>query len=775
MESLAALGLASNVVQFVDFTSKLISTAHTLYISATGTTAENTELELLAKHIRALADNACPSTTASPAGSDPLHDLAKQCRDVADEVLLLLDSFVVRGHRRTWKSIHAALRSARHAAQMDAILKRLDRISSQLRSHLIIRGQRDISSKLDVLEMENRRLGAARTHDLEDLRKQIGAMFAQLETARDQDRTALNNTLSLLCPSAEQVLRFTHEQQILEALRFEGMDDRHIAIHPAHQHTFSWIFESAADSGPPLTSSQVGTPVDFVDWLKADDPIFWVSGKPGSGKSTLMKYLCSHHMLKESLKVWAGKHDLVVAKYFFWDLGKDELQKSQVGLLRCILYQIFRRHPNLMQQAFPADHDIDLHSVKSRGNDITLSVELLLSAFRFMGTDLEKSQFKFCFLIDGLDEYHGKPADIIRLIEILKGLPQVKICVSSRPWNEFETAFGSLDTRRIYMENLTRGDIDRYVRDTFERDPSFRDLREDDDGVCEELINEIVKSAKGVFLWVRLVVQSLLEGITNADRMIDLRRRLISLPTDLEEYFKRIVFTVDPFYRQQTAHFFQVTIHAPTTLPLMFYWFMDQEDPVCYATKLEICPLSMQATNRRLKQTRKRLNACCKGLLEVQFYDDAADLAESSLSSSVFFNWKVDFLHRTAKDFLLTDNMQKQMGEWALKGFDPRDYLCAALLAHVKCTPQEEEYFSESGPVQKLRDRIGGAHMLDAWDKKQGWEPFLKKVDEAIQQQRQNCGIMAVEGDRGSRSVGQKPANKSSLAAGFFQRIWRFW
>jgi hypothetical protein len=46
------------------------------------------------------------------------------------------------------------------------------------------------------------------------------------------------------------------------------------------------------------------------------------------------------------------------------------------------------------------------------------------------------------------------------------------------------------------------------------------------------------------------------------------------------------------------------------------YWFIEQDDPN-FAMKLEVQPLSMQKTNLRLKLMRKRLNACCKGLLEV--------------------------------------------------------------------------------------------------------------------------------------------------------------
>jgi hypothetical protein len=61
---------------------------------------------------------------------------------------------------------------------------------------------------------------------------------------------------------------------------------------------------------------------------------------------------------------------------------------------------------------------------------------------------------------------------------------------------------------------------------------------------------------------------------------------------------------------------FLVTLVARNTLPLLAYWFIEQDDPN-FAMKLEVQPLSMQKTNLRLKLMRKRLNACCKGLLEV--------------------------------------------------------------------------------------------------------------------------------------------------------------
>ncbi|KAK1756510.1 hypothetical protein QBC47DRAFT_445089 [Echria macrotheca] len=740
MESLVALGLASNVIQFVDFASKLISTAHTLYVSSTGSTAENAELEVLATHIRALADSFCPHAAVATSNAisnttrgnapapkpDALHDLASQCRHVADQLLALLASFTVQGRHRTWKSMRTALRASHRSAEMDSILARLDRISSQMAMHVVFGGLKDIAGQMEVLRTENKRLGATRNNDINQLEKAVRTMLSRLSEVRADPSTAPQSQREALVPfsaTAAKVLQYSHEQQILRGLYFEGMDDRR---------------------------------------------------KPGSGKSTLMKYLCNHPMLAHNLKAWAGARQLFIAKYFFWNLGKDILHKSQIGLLRALLYQILRLHPDLLRVAFPSSRDDG--GLPGTG-DVTdsadpLSIEGLLSAFKRIKTGLFTSQIRLFFIIDGLDEYHGKPIDIIRLLEILQDSPHIKVCISSRPWNEFENAFGRRESRRIYMERLTRSDIENYVRDTFDGDPSYRELRDDDDGICDELVGEIVNEAKGVFLWVRLVVQSLLEGITNEDRMVDLRRRLRSLPADLEEYFRRIVFTVDPFYRQQTAHFFRVTIEASVTLPLIMYWFMDQEDPVQYAVKLDVSPLIMQATNRNLKQARKRLNACCKGILEVQYYD-SDEAAENSLSSSVLFNWKVDFLHRTARDFLLTENMSNQLVEWTAGGCDPHASICAAIICLAKVAPQEEEYFVPGGPVTKLRDPfIVHCNLLGCEDMSRfGVWPPPGALEKIIDAQRRRCG-MVVEMDDSRMGVKKFPA---FMGKDFFQKVWQFW
>ena len=188
-------------------------------------------------------------------------------------------------------------------------------------------------------------------------------------------------------------------------------------------------------------------------------------------------------------------------------------------------------------------------------------------------------------------------------------------------------------------------------------------------------------------------MRSLLEGLTNADRIVDLQRRLRLLPSDLNEYFERILFTVDNFYRKETAQMFQVTLIARDTLSLMSYWYMDQE--ASFLENLKARPLSQEIIDGRLAQMRKRLNACCKGLLEVQS-------VESSGGQEDFFYLKVDFLHRTVRDFLRDPDMHNMLGKWVGTDFDANIAICQSLLAQVKTAPQDGDYYIVGGALANI-------------------------------------------------------------------------
>lgn len=145
----------------------------------------------------------------------------------------------------------------------------------------------------------------------------------------------------------------------------------------------------------------------------------------------------------------------------------------------------------------------------------------LSAAFDVIKRDL--SATKYCFFVDGLDEYDGDQTEIITILKGLATSPNIKICRSSRPWNHFMEAFGTDSSRMLRLQELTRDYILLYVENTLEEDSRFALLAEEDPR-CNKLAQEIVENAHGVVLWVLPIVRSLLRSLTHADDIYDLSK-----------------------------------------------------------------------------------------------------------------------------------------------------------------------------------------------------------------------------------------------------------
>jgi hypothetical protein len=131
---------------------------------------------------------------------------------------------------------------------------------------------------------------------------------------------------------------------LLESLRYTSMKMRENSISHAYVGTYGWMFDSVDEA--------VHLNAGFVDWLCSNDDIFWVTGKPGCGKSTLVKLIATDERTSKSLESWAEGSKVVVVSHYFWHAG-HELQKSQEGLLRSLLYEILSECPDLIPLACP--------------------------------------------------------------------------------------------------------------------------------------------------------------------------------------------------------------------------------------------------------------------------------------------------------------------------------------------------------------------------------------------------------------------------------------
>lgn len=136
---------------------------------------------------------------------------------------------------------------------------------------------------------------------------------------------------------------------VLGHLQFVGIDDRHEEVEKNFSETFEWAY-SDLKSDRPWTN--------LSSWLQGDNSIYWVCGKAGSGKSTLMRYLFDNSRTMDDLRLWSGDMQLELAAFFFWNSGTTE-QRSQAGL-RSLLFRILRQRTHLIPHALPELWDFEM-------------------------------------------------------------------------------------------------------------------------------------------------------------------------------------------------------------------------------------------------------------------------------------------------------------------------------------------------------------------------------------------------------------------------------
>jgi hypothetical protein len=348
------------------------------------------------------------------------------------------------------------------------------------------------------------------------------------------------------------------------------------------------------------------------------------------------------------------------------------LQKTTEGLLRSILMQMLHQAPHLTEYACS-----ERWTAPFANSFYPWTREELYSALKVVGTKPDV-MLRFCLFIDGLDESTDDHQDLVDMISDMATWPNVKICTSSRPWGVFATQFEA-NNHKLYLQDLTSGDISRYVDDKLSEAPRFRQLQAADEDLAQSLISEITTKAQGVFLWVYLVVRSLLRGFTNEDEISDLQNRLAELPSELEEYFHRMFSTLENVYKQRAARIFLTMAYEGTSFPLLTFYFLNFDDE---PTPLPCEPLPLvrdwpnvdKHKSDALMKKKKQLVAQCKDFIFVAAVDNSPPLFEE----------RVSFLHRTVVDYFATLLVQQQLRDFAGHYFNPRIVMLDAYLRQAR-------------------------------------------------------------------------------------------
>ncbi|GKZ40081.1 hypothetical protein AbraIFM66950_002273 [Aspergillus brasiliensis] len=394
-----------------------------------------------------------------------------------------------------------------------------------------------------------------------------------------------------------------------------------------------------------------------------------------------MKFASKHPETIAALDKWANGETLITASFFFWNQGLA-MQKTQLGLFQSLLYQVLRAAPELVSVLCP-DHEID------EGWEI----DDLKQTFQLLSRQ-KILPVKFCFFIDGLDEYNGEEEDILEVLNNLASSPNVKICTSSRPWPAFEEAFADLQ-RTLAVQDFTLDDMKSYVRDRLAEHPKFLTLQQEDSR-CTKLIAQIAETSQGVWLWTYLVTNDMRSLIAHNEKYEMLHRTLESFPPRLEEYFANIIERRNPAFREEMCQIFLITAEAVQPVPiLLFTYLQPQIQNAKYAINYDIMPISKWEVDDNYFDWRHQLHNRCGDLLRIE--------CENEIDN--FFRYRVDFLHRTVRDFL-RDNHDGKLREGAGLTFNPTSSLCHLTLVLLKRFPVHNEFRANINRIIQLVDEI---------------------------------------------------------------------
>ena len=462
----------------------------------------------------------------------------------------------------------------------------------------------------------------------------------------------------------EQMQRSQQQRKhFLDSLTFPETNLRMNEIAASHRDTFQWIFDDG-------TKGPWGS---FTTWLRGVEPVYWIHGKPGSGKSTLMKFLANASRTRDCLTDWYPNERVLIVTYYFW-LSGSHIQRSLKGFLCSIIRQTIVNDERLLDTLL--DEQPKLLEKRNINDWDPEELQILLTRLTLTRT------LPVCYFIDGLDEYdQGDDVErVLSLIEKISSAGKNKFCVSSRPENYLSNRLSRHPQLRL--QDLNAADMKTLICDELSNARSKCNPAQIDEEHLEKIVGTMSEKAEGVFLWVHYAINSLVKGMRNEDHFEDLLDRIEDLPSGMNQLYLQMWNRLNEDqqrYRDEAALYFSYCALSNTfkDTPISLFemvialsdslrrMYIDRELPKHHINVAEQCEL-----------LERQLLIRCAGLLETVIDDWNADshysiqyrrlawedshspIRRMSLEGRLLrhHKMKIKFIHRTARDFLFDSN-----------------------------------------------------------------------------------------------------------------------
>jgi hypothetical protein len=473
------------------------------------------------------------------------------------------------------------------------------------------------------------------------------------------------------------------------------LETRQHTIATALSNTSTWIFERP----------------EFLDWVERRNisehkGLLWIKGKPGSGKSVVMK-----NTLK---RITSSQPSSAIISFFFNARG-GPLEKTPLGLFRSLLHQLLQQQRHLLSKFLP--------TYRTKRDTLPPGWEWqegeLCEYFSSVVTTAQVPSMTV--FIDALDECEEeKVRRVVSFFAMLTSLAvssgcRLNVCMSSRHYPHISVP-GCLE---IFMEYFNTPDISTYVESEL--------WLQSEQGV--DFQKEVADKASGVFLWVVLVVKLLLQKQDEGGTIKQMRRILQSVPKELDNLFTGYFKAVNAEDRQRTRSLMQWILFAERPLTPM-------EINCALAFSVECPPKSQKSweeSDGYLNDARieKALRALSKGLVEITEGKPAGGDSdnEDSAPERIQGSRRVQFIHESVRDFLLHHNglqlIDPGLGQSAVG--KSHDQLTTACIGYLSI---EELQIDQSSDiyVKGYDGRHHAAAVVDSYGKYVFWDYAVRSV-----------------------------------------------
>ncbi|KAL8871949.1 MAG: hypothetical protein Q9198_007304 [Flavoplaca austrocitrina] len=622
MDPLTGVGLAACVVQLVTFGIQTVKTCQQVYDR--GSVSELSNLDDTSGHLARLSNSLQQSLQGSSKGSQGLSgdekdlvDLGRKCQDCAEKLQNKLRKLQTQRRTSILVAVKQGVRAIWKKNSIDKLHKELQAYQSILETSLLFKLSvhgvliQDCSQRFDIRGLRNdesfARLDKSLQHVIACLAESQTSLAALVVQESDETRLCITT-------QGDRIENLHRYEQIIHSLSYDSIDARQEQVDRQFdgiKNSYDWIFDE------PRKDRVDDTPLwdDFARWLKSGHGLYWINGKAGSGKSTLMNHICTHTRRLELLREWCTTPQLLTPAFFFWNSG-NHFQKSIDGLLRSLLHQMLTQYRDLLR----------------------------------------------CLGNEPSDEFEGPINTVIKMITDLADQTHVKVCVSSRPLLVFERAFGG--KQGLSLEDLTFDVIREYAEDKLSKLIQERvSLDESERYQAQDLLDGIVRQANGVFLWVVVAIKDVREGLQEAASMNELSRMIKSLPSELEELYIRILSRIKPVYKRDAVRYLQLVLHSDVQGYLRYDRF-DMNLCTLYFSHLQIAMGDTPFVHKEIS-TSELLAACATlktrllshtaGLLELKLGSPRSDVYRRHCKKQIFDQLlfsEVNFFNKTVQDFL---------------------------------------------------------------------------------------------------------------------------